>query len=376
MKAPTLGAKIAAMAAAICLTLSACGGAASSSQSGGGAAGPTADIKRAKAAIAGYVGHPSPFPIDTPLVRKPTGKRIALVDCGTTICGLFYTLAKPAAKALGVKLTRIKATMAADSVAGAFDTIVQDKYDGVFVPAIPMPLWQASLDKLNAAHIPVVTAGITGTDRSKIPVAAFDTDAIDRSAKLLVDYVITQHGNDTNVVFYNTPELAFSNLLQKRFVSEIATLCPRCKVRTAKIPAAAFGTTAPSVVVDDLQANPDTETAVFAVGEQAAGLPAALKTAGLSVEVIANSPDPLSLQYIKDGDFSAGLGSDLPVIAWTLMDSLARLSTGQKPAPGAVADVIPQQFLTRKELTGDVSHSWVAYPDYAKRFAALWSAAS
>jgi ribose transport system substrate-binding protein len=372
MKNITNRLRIAAFAAAICVAVSGCAGEATS----GGGSPAKADVAAAEAAIAPYVGQPSKFPLDTPLEKKPTGKSLAFVDCGTPVCGLFYTLAEPAAQAMGMKLTRIKATMTADSIANAFDTVVQEGYDGVFVPAIPLPLWERSLAKLNAAGVPVVTSGVTDTDPSKIPVAQIGNTAIDRSAKLLASYVVAKYGADANVAFYSTPELSFSTLMDKTFAAEMKRLCPGCQVRSAKIPVASFGTKAPSLVVDDLQAHPDTSVTVFAVGEQAAGLPAALKTAALSPKVIANSPDPVTLQYIKDGQFSAGFGLDIPVVAWTLMDSLGRLATGATPASGAVADIAPQQFLTKDELTGDVSHGWVGYQDFAQKFTQLWSAAS
>jgi ribose transport system substrate-binding protein len=54
------------------------------------------------------------------------------------------------------------------------------------------------------------------------------------------------------------------------------------------------------------------------------------------------------------------------------MDSLARLTTGQPAAPGAVQDIPPLQFLTAADLPGDVSKGWTGYPEFAQRFMALW----
>ena len=70
-----------------------------------------------------------------------------------------------------------------------------------------------------------------------------------------------------------------------------------------------------------------------------------------------------------------GFGLDLPVIAWTVADSLARMTTGQQPDPGAVEDIAPRQLLTAADLKGDVSRGWTGYPDFADRFMALWSQA-
>lgn len=355
------------------VVLSACGGSdgGSASSSGG-----TADVTGAKATIAPYVGQPSAFPITEALATRPNGKKLAYMDCGTPICGLFYTLAEPAAKALGMSLTRIKTGQAADTVSSAFDTAAEGGYDGVFVPAIAPALWERGLDALKAKDIPVVTTGVTGGDASKIDVQQVSDTNVAEAGKLVAAYVVAKNDTDVNTVVYVTPELPFNQVFADSFAKELTTLCPSCESRVAKIPVATLGNRAPSLITDDLQAHPDTKTAVFAVGEQANGLAAALKTAGLDPEIIANSPTPETLGQIQNGDIEAGLGLDLPVIAWTAIDSLARLTTGAEADPGATADTPPMQFLTASDLKGDVSKGWTGYPDFGDRFTALWKDAS
>jgi ribose transport system substrate-binding protein len=355
------------------LALSACG---SSDDGSSGTGGGTADVTAAKSTIAPYVGQPSEFPITEALTTKPTGKKLAYMDCGTPICGLFFTLGEPAAKALGMTMTRIKTGQAADTVSAAFDTAAEGGYDGVFVPAIAPALWERGLDALKAKDIPVVTTGVTGGDSSKIDVSQVSDTNVKEAGKLVAAYVVDKNKADVNAAVYVTPELPFNQVFADAFQDELKTLCPSCKSRIAKIPVATLGNRAPSLITDDLQANPDTKTAVFAVGEQANGLAAALKTAGLDPEIIANSPTPETLGQIQNGDIEAGLGLDLPVIAWTAVDSLARLTTGAEADPGAKADTPPMQFLTKDDLKGDVSQGWTGYPDFADRFTALWKDAS
>lgn len=367
------------LAVACALAIAACG--SSSNDSGGSSAGAggskSADVAAAKAAIAPFTGHPSPFPITTPLKKRPTGKRIAYLDCGTPVCGLFYPLAQPAAQSLGMTLTRIKSGLTADSVAAAFNTVIEQGYDGVFVPALQPSLWQRSLAELNAKHIPVVTTGVTGGDKSKIGVMQLSDTAVKRAGKLAADWVVAKNGDNTDVVFYVTPEIAFINVMGQAFTAEVNKLCPGCKVRTKDLPAATLGNKAPSLIVDDLQAAPDTKTAVFGTSEQTQGLPQALNTAGIKIQTLGNIPDPGTLQYIQEGKIDAGLGVDIPVDTWTLIDSLARLTTGQPAAPGAKADKPPMMFLTKDVLAGrDVSRGWTGYPDFAARFNKLWASAS
>ena len=359
------------VAASALLVLTACSSSDDSSSGGG-----TADTAAAAEFIAPYVGQPSEFPVTEPLTTSPAGKKIAYMDCGTPICGLFFTLAEPAAEAVGMTLTRIDTGQSADTVATAFDTVLTDDYDGVFVPAIAPALWEKPLAELNERDIPVVTTGVTGVDKDKVAVAQVSDANVAQAGKLLAAYLVDQHGADVNAAVYVTPELPFTSVLAEALEAELAELCDSCEIRQAQIPVSTLGNRAPSLIVDDLQANPNTETLVFAVGEQANGLAAALSTAGLEKEIIANSPGPENLEQIQDGSIDAALGLDLPVIAWTAIDSLARLTTGQDADATAVTDVPPMQFLTETELTGDVSRGWTGYPDFAERFAALWKDAS
>lgn len=363
------------VAVGLAMALAACGSAPSAS-SPDASGTPTADMARAQATVAPLIGHPTAFPINTPLARTARGKRIAYMDCGSPICGLFYSISQPAAQALGMNLTRIKAGLTADSVAAAFDSVVQSGYDGVFVPAIQPSLWQRGLDQLVAAKIPVVTSGIVGADPAKVAVGMLADAGVDRAGKELASYVVTKTAGKTDVVFYSTPEIAFNPVMEKSFAAEMTSLCPGCKVRSVDVPAATLGSRAPALISDDLQAHPGTTTAVFAEAGQTSGLPSALKTAGIDIQTLAAFPDPQALQLIKAGDIDAGLGIDIPVVAWTLMDSLARLTTGQKLAAGADQDIPPVQLLTKADLTGDISQGWTGYPDFPARFTALWKAAT
>jgi ribose transport system substrate-binding protein len=332
-----------------------------------------ADVEAAKALVENYSGHPSRFPITEPLLKKPTGKKIAVVDCGSPICGIFADIAEAPAKELGMMTTRIKSGTTADGVATAFDTVLDGHFDGVFVPALAPSLWDRYLDKLNAAHVAVVASGIIGLDPAKVPVAIAAEPSALVSAAVMADWAVARDGSKLNTVFYTTPEISFIALIATNFVKEVKARCPTCQARIVEIPVAAFGNKAPSIVVDDLLAHPKTTSAVFAVGEQAIGLASALKTADIKLPIFLNSPDPSTLAQIQDGTYEAGFGSDLALMSWMAVDSLARLTTGQAPSEGARKDELVVQVLHAADLKGDLSRGWSGYPDFPQRFKALWA---
>jgi ribose transport system substrate-binding protein len=155
--------------------------------------------------------------------------------------------------------------------------------------------------------------------------------------------------------------------------SELAAVCPGCSLRVVDIPITALGTTAPGLVVADLQAHPDTTAAIFPIDLAQVGLPAALKVAGIDLpHRIGVGPVPANLEYLKTGQEPVALGYDQPVQAWELLDQAARGIIGQKLTGPASRGVPVMQFLTQKDITFNPKNGWTGYPNYAKRFEQLW----
>jgi ribose transport system substrate-binding protein len=339
----------------------------SSSAASGGDPSPSA-----AAAIAPYVGKPSAFPVTAKLAKIPKGATVDYMDCGTPVCALFFTLLQPAAKAMGVTLDRVKAGQAANTVSAAFGTAVTQKPAAVITTAINVQLWADELKKLQAEKIPVITTGITGLASYNVqaPQAAEAQAMV--WGKLMADYVAAKFGAKSNVVFYEIPELPFTLISEAAFKSELTKVCPGCAMRTSSIAAATIGNSAPSTVVSDLQANPNTTVAVFSSDEAETGVPAALQGAGIKVKTIGAVPTPVNLQYVKEGKETATLGYDLPVASWELIDQAAREIAGQKLSGPAAQGLGVVQFLTQKDITFNPAMGWTGYPDFAARFTKLW----
>jgi ribose transport system substrate-binding protein len=360
-------------------------GSDSKSDSGGGAsadAAPAADnsasLARAKEAIAPFTGKPSAFPLETPLSKRPAGETVAFMDCGTPVCGLFRDLATAGAQVMGIKLKVVKTGQSADSINAAFSSIVESKPAAVINTANDPVTWQKPLEDLKAAGIPITNTGIINgadfgltTDPNSV---MFGKDSSDQIGKLLADWVYVKYGADSNAAFYYAPELNFMAVIRDSFTNEMKELCPDCTVRAVKIPVTSFGNSAPQKIVSDLQAKPDTKVAVAANSEIFIGLPAALKTAGITVDTVGTGGGPVNLQYVKDGQQTVDLALDLPVLSWTLVDAAVRPIVGDKVPPEEAKGLPPLQFLTKDDIKFDPSKGWTGYPDFGQRFAKLWGA--
>ena len=124
-------------------------------------------------------------------------------------------------------------------------------------------------------------------------------------------------------------------------------VCPSCKVRHVDIPVGEIGKSAPSRVVSDLQAHPNTKVAVFGTAEAGTGLPAALKAAQLKVKLIGWGPPPAILGYIKQGQWDAAVGVDGFTMLWAQIDALARMAAGEPVTAGQKQGLPPIQILTQ-----------------------------
>lgn len=358
------------------LALAACG---SSSDDGAGtgttsasAGGGSADVSGAKAAVAPFIGRPSPFPVTERLSRRPEGATVAYMNGGSPVGTLLWEFLKPAAATMGVEVEQYKAGPGQNVTTDGFDSVVAARPDAVFDGAIDPARWSSQLEELRADGVKVIGTAIDNGEKYGLdPVQGGRAD-MERNGRLLANYVVGHMEPDADVVIYDVAELGFTRLISGTFVQEMRRICPDCKVRVSHIPVATIGNTAPNTIVSDLQANPDTNVAVFASDEVQHGLPEALRKAGIEIQTLGYAPDPVNLQYLKEGKETAVLATDLSLSVWTILDQAARELTGQRMTGPQAEGLNVVQFLTPEDVTGDVSHGWTGYPDYPERFAELW----
>jgi ribose transport system substrate-binding protein len=369
--------------AIVSLTLAACGSSDSKSSTGASTSSSVsssgADAAAASALLAPYTGKASAFPVDAPLTKKPpAGTTLGFLQCSTPICGLLSQIYSGAAKALGVKLQVTKAGASAADLQSAVDSIAAQKPSAVILTPIEPSVVTAQLKKLDDAKIPTLANGLMEFEQYGIDATMFNKSTAETAGKVLAAYAVKDKGDGANVVFYTTPELSFGPVIKASFGAQMKQLCASCKVRNVDIGVATIGNAAPSRVVSDLQANPDTNVAVFSTEEAAVGLPAAMRTAGLQgkVDVIGYGPNPANLQDIKSGGLKAALGLDLPVMAWSTVDEAARLLTGQDLTAQEQQGTPPLQILEKGDIVFDPAQGFTGYPDFPARFAKLWAAGS
>lgn len=374
--------RLAALLLVSSLALAACGS-SSSGSSGGGSASPAggasssnAQVAQAKTLTTQYTKNPSPFPVTTPLPRKlPAGTTFGWLQCVSSVCAAATPVLQAAMSAIGGHLIVAKAGASVQEEQSAFSSLIEQKPAAILLPAIAAQQVSPQINQAHAAGIPLVSVGQMDSKASGIDANAFGNAQASLAGKLLADYVVTRDPK-SNVVFYETNELSFVSVEQAAFKTELSTVCPGCKLRTVNIPIAAYGTSAPQLVVSDLQAHSSTNLMVFGACAAASGLTAALKTASLNTPFIGFSLPPDSLQNIKQGSQLAGLSQDFPIELWTIVDEAARLVLKAPLTASETQQAAVVQWLDKSNISSvDVSKLWTGYADYESRFRKLWLAA-
>ena len=380
------GLSIGALVAVACVVLAACGSSSSSTSSssssgseesastGGESASGGADVSAAEAMIEPYREGPTAFPVNEPLTKHlAAGEEIAYLQCATPYCALLGEVYGGAAKLMKTGFSIVKASESTESLQNGLSSIQANNPAAVLLAGVNLASLGEALTPLSEAEIPVAATAVMGDEEQGIDANVNSEKAVELAGEILANYAIAEGASEGGVIWFEVPELDFSKYETEGFKAAMEENCAECEVTYAKTPISSIGSSAPALVVSELQSHPNTKVIEFASFEAATGLPAALKAAGIEVKAAGYAPTPGNLEDIKSGGLSATVGLDTAVTAYTQVDAAVRLATGQ-PLTKAEEEGMPViQLLEKKDLNYDVSKGWTGYPDFESKFAKIWN---
>ncbi|MBP0456453.1 sugar ABC transporter substrate-binding protein [Streptomyces montanisoli] len=305
--------------------------------------------------------------------RLPKGEKFVYLRCSTPVCAAVGAYVRQAVKTLGGTFAVVNTGSTARTAQTAASRLRALRPDAVLLGATDPALFGGALKKLAGSGVKLVSLQIDkDVKQYGITFNYLGPELSRLNGKLLADWVIAKKGAKAKAVLYTLPALDLSAPVQKAFQDEMRENCASCKVRVVPIDVSTIGATAPRTIVTDLRSHTDTKTAVFVSLSAAAGLPTAMKAAGLSVTTVGFAPTAGNLQDIKDGSLTVALDIDFRVSTWTAVDAAARLIEGEPPTASEQAGSVTEQFLEQKDIAFDPAGGWSAFPDCTQRFAKLW----
>jgi len=254
----------------------------------------------------------------------------------------------------------------------AIDTAITKKAN--YIAEAGIPLTPAMIKKAQDAGAKWVLTSVHPVEvKDPIIVDANAYENDEQMGKVLADFFVSDSKGKGNVVIEHVPAYPILDGFTDGFQAEVKELCPDCKVKIQEItiPDLTAGKV-PSVMVSALRSNPDANYVAFDVGPFAAGIDAALASAGLSqkVKVIGEAADEAGIAALKSGKHTAWTGFDPVYSTYVMMDAMFRDSLGM-PIDQKASALQTTQILT-KDNVGSVGATWGEPKDALDQFKKLW----
>jgi ABC-type sugar transport system substrate-binding protein len=358
------------LVALLALAVSACGSSSSSSGgSGGGSGGPSkADSALLKADFTKWSTPAKTIPVTAPQKKPiPRNVSIAYITCGVPTCTYIANAIHQAADVLGWKYTTIASQGTPESVKAAWDSAVRLHPTAVLASGINRSVFNPELLQLKKMGVGVFECCAADPPGNGLTMSisgpADQAFQGDREAAM----VSTLAKGTPNVLYVNLPEFSTMKPELARFQLMMKKYEPSSSVHVLNIATTAIGTTSQNTIVSYLRANPDVNFVQLSQDALSAGLPAAMKAAGLNVPFGGAGGGPQPNEMIAAGQQEGTIAYPTYQIFWTLVDGIARWVTHQSLAPDQIKT--PFFIMTQQNVK---STPPTIVPGLKAQFTKLW----
>jgi ribose transport system substrate-binding protein len=369
-----------AVALSVALVATGCSSSKKSTTSGtSGTSGTTTasgntELAKATALLKQYETRPTTFSLTKPVGQPiPSGKTIAYINCGNSICASQGPILQEAAAVLGWTVNIINTDGTPAKIQNAWAQVVRQKPDGLVYTSTPRSAIASQIKAVAAAGIPIVACCESDDVGDGIIYYSENQSAVAAEGPALATWITVSSAGKARAVYVNTPELPILSGIASTLKSSLATQCSGCKLSNLDLPLSAFGGSAPGLIVSYLRAHPDVKYVAISTDLLGVGLPAALKAAGITdVHVIGNAPGATSLQYIASGQQDASIIFPEYENMYAMIDALARKISGAT----VEAAFDPPVFIATKDNLPSSDKLFPVIDNIEGVFAKLWGKTS
>lgn len=329
----------------LAVTLAACGSdkksssssAPSTSSSSSTTASDTGSpaVQAAKADLAKFTKDQEP--ISVPPIGKaiPKGKTVAILTCPLPVCQTETKSADRAAKQLGWTPKDYNNPLTPEGYVAVWNQMIQTPPDGIiYIGVFPNALIKTQLAKVAKLKIPTIVIAPAGDKPSADgPILASYAGAphFAESGRLMGVIVVADSGDTppkTAFVYDKNLDLTLGGV-RSEFTKTVEGAGG--SVGLIQTSSQEIGKAVPGQVVSYLQAHPDVKYLATVINDFTAGIPQALKAAGLAdkVKLVSRAPQASNLKDIEAGNQFASVGEENDTGGYRSIDALARIFVGK-----------------------------------------------
>jgi len=360
----------AAWVAALLLFASACGNTSDAASSSVDSSG----LSAAKATVAKAAVRPTTVSVTTPIDKPiPTGKKITFVSCGVEACAIQGPILAAAAAHLGWTVDQVATDGSPEKVQGAIEAAIRNGSNAVILNAADKDAYAKQIADANKAGVEFVTCCSLATAGSSSGIL-YNTATSEQNAPIgdyLAAEVVSDSGGKANAVYVNISAFQILAKVGETFQAGMKKYCPSCSADNLDIPLTSLGKDAPDRIVSYLRSHPKVNYIALSVSDAlGAGLPAALKAAGLSdkVKIVGQGGGSQNFSDLKAGGIESLVPTDTYAYDYLMIDALAR-----KWAGVPLETTGPQFWLVKKDTApADTSKPFPLVVDTDAQFKKLW----
>lgn len=355
--------------------VAACGSSGGTGTTKAAGANGSAGLSQAQAFLA---ANQPPRQLNLPVTKKPIPRNVtvAYVQGDNTAAAIQGQAIKYSAKILGWKVDIVTSNSTPAGNTAAWNTVVSLKPNVAFSTGVNSAEFAPQLKKLKAMGIPVFNYASTDSVGNGLDYVQSGPAYINKVAALEAAYILTASHGAANTVVFSVPSLPILGEAPTGFIAAYHKWCPSCKVATQTMALTAMGTTGASQIVSYLRTHPSVNWVALVYDGEDIGLPAALKSAGLSnkVHFIGEAPSSTNIAYVNAGEEAATVTRGYWEEWAVEMDAAAREVTHQSLAPDVnwTAHDEPA-FLYKKGMPlRDTGSAGPDLPNFAAQLKKIW----
>ena len=305
-------------------------------------------VKAAQELVAQYSKEQPAIEIPKLPGTPPSGKSVAILTCAFPSCKVSTDAAAEGAKKLGWTSKTYNSEISPEAYGSTWDTMLQSKPDLIVnTGLLPNATIKSQLAQVKQEQIPTVNIATWDPPDDVIRATFIGAPELLKSGELMGASVVADAGGAAKTVWVWDPNAALMAPAMKGFEGQVKGAGGSMDV--LKISNMEVGKGVPTQVTSYLQSHPDVKYVAFAISDFTAGVPQAIKGAGLDgVKIISRSPHPTNLEDIKAGTEWAAVAEEDSAAGYRAIDALARIELG------ADFDKAPEgwhQILTKDNIT-------------------------
>jgi len=325
---------LAAILAVVVAVVASSGGGDGSSGDPAAQGGGGAGVAEATALAQKATARPTSIGLTTPIGKPvPTGKKVAFISCGVEACEIQGDIIKQGAADLGWTASTIGTDGSPEQLQNAFQTALRQGADAVILNAVNRASVAKQIEKAEQQGVAFVTCCSIESEGDGILRNVAGKENSTRIGENLAAKIVAESNGDASTLFVNISAFQILQALAGQIETSYKQFCPDCEYATLDIPATSLGKDAPDRIVSYLRSHPQVNYVALSVSNAlGAGLPAALKAAGLAdkVKVVGQSGDTLTFQDMAAGNIESVVPFDYYAVDYLMLDALARHFAGVK----------------------------------------------